>query len=210
MVLDMVGLLGDFWTWFDALPVVLQWAGAACAVTTAVMVVSWAWRFVWLVVLLAWNVLLIGFAVLRWLYWVFIGVLGRAVNSSDGVYRMVDGRRVVAKNVPLVRFSFTRGRKHVIPVPELSLNKQLALRTRKEWNRMRNTVAPIVLARDEWYCQWCDTGLNEENWSIDHIIPISKGGTNDMTNLQAMCRPCNSMKGTKSDSWGKFWDRVAA
>ena len=61
---------------------------------------------------------------------------------------------------------------------------------------MRNTVAPVVLQRDSYACQWCDTFLHEGNWSIDHIIPLSKGGTNDLDNLQAMCRSCNSMKGT--------------
>lgn len=165
-------------------------------------------RVLWPVVLLAWNLLLIVWSVARWLYWSVAGLLAWAVNTTDGTYRMVDGRRVVAKQVP--RLSLTWGAKRVIPVPELSLSKQVALRTRKEWNRMRDTVAPIVLDRDEWYCQWCDTGLTEENWSIDHIIPISKGGTNELHNLQAMCRSCNSVKGTRSDSWGKFWNRVAA
>lgn len=32
---------------------------------------------------------------------------------------------------------------------------------------------------------------------MDHIIPLSRGGTNFRTNLQAVCRPCNSMKHAK-------------
>lgn len=33
--------------------------------------------------------------------------------------------------------------------------------------------------------------------TIDHIIPLSRGGTNDLENLQPMCWDCNKAKGSK-------------
>ena len=34
--------------------------------------------------------------------------------------------------------------------------------------------------------------------TVDHVVPLSKGGLNDITNIVGACRPCNTRKGTRS------------
>lgn len=55
-----------------------------------------------------------------------------------------------------------------------------------------------ILARDNWTCVSCGrTAHDGIVLHVDHIIPRSKGGTNDPQNLQALCRKCNIGKSNK-------------
>lgn len=44
-------------------------------------------------------------------------------------------------------------------------------------------------------CPYCN--INKPD-TIDHVIPLSKGGTNDLSNVVAVCRSCNSKKRDKT------------
>lgn len=56
-----------------------------------------------------------------------------------------------------------------------------------------------VFERDGFRCQWCGASKkNGAELTVDHIIPkaagIVNGGTNDMNNLQTLCKDCNENK----------------
>jgi hypothetical protein len=51
-----------------------------------------------------------------------------------------------------------------------------------------------VWDRDGWECVSCRTHVD---LTVDHIIPVSRGGSDELDNLQTMCRPCNSRKGAR-------------
>lgn len=46
-------------------------------------------------------------------------------------------------------------------------------------------------------CPVCKTSLAGNNYHLDHIKPLAKGGTNHRTNLQLLCPPCNLSKSAK-------------
>ena len=54
----------------------------------------------------------------------------------------------------------------------------------------------LVWTRSFGTCQWCWQAVSLEEASLDHIVPRSKGGTNDISNLQIMHPECNSRKGS--------------
>lgn len=52
-----------------------------------------------------------------------------------------------------------------------------------------------VFKRDNYTC--CECGAKKEDGAtlhIDHIIPVSKGGTDELSNLQTLCADCNLNK----------------
>lgn len=59
------------------------------------------------------------------------------------------------------------------------------------WEKIRTEV----FSRDNHTCQYC--GAKNVEIHCDHIIPICKGGGNDMDNLITACEPCNRLKGGK-------------
>lgn len=59
--------------------------------------------------------------------------------------------------------------------------------------------------RDEIYkcsngtCAICGRSLTKYNYTIDHIVPLSRGGTNEAANLRAVHFECNKLKGSFTD-----------
>jgi hypothetical protein len=57
--------------------------------------------------------------------------------------------------------------------------------------RVPDSMRAAVLVRDGGRCRKCRRAINLE---IDHIVPVSKGGKTDESNLQVLCRRCNRAK----------------
>lgn len=51
-----------------------------------------------------------------------------------------------------------------------------------------------VLQRDSSKCVICGKTAQDDILVVDHIIPVVKGGTNDIKNLRTLCRECNHGK----------------
>lgn len=57
----------------------------------------------------------------------------------------------------------------------------------------------FVYQRDGHRCVYCGA---HQNLSLDHVVPLSRGGSNDLDNLATACRSCNSQKSNRTpDEW---------
>lgn len=64
--------------------------------------------------------------------------------------------------------------------------------------RWRDALKIVSMNGDRFVCAYCDDELDLTTAEVDHVIPISKGGSNDRYNLEIVCRECNRVKGSKA------------
>lgn len=60
--------------------------------------------------------------------------------------------------------------------------------------RIPSEVRKYVFERDLYHCKSCGKTDLETNLTIDHIVALARGGQNDISNLQTLCRTCNQEK----------------
>lgn len=69
--------------------------------------------------------------------------------------------------------------------------------TRNRSRSISNSTIIRVARRDNNTCQICGKILLDREIEIDHVIPYSRGGTSDESNLRVTCLDCNRRKGKK-------------
>ena len=70
-------------------------------------------------------------------------------------------------------------------------------RYRKMTNIGPRVYRSIVYRRDDGKCYICGKDVPEDNWHMDHIVPVSKGGLNSYSNVAVSCVGCNQSKSDK-------------
>lgn len=87
-------------------------------------------------------------------------------------------------NTPSVKFSIPN-----VIVLKHNANKKMA--------RMAKLSRLGILVRDNHQCAYCGIKLTQINGTWDHVVPRSKNGKSDWTNLVAACQTCNVNKSNK-------------
>lgn len=65
-----------------------------------------------------------------------------------------------------------------------------------QWAKIR----AAIFKRDDYTCRYC--GSRGGKLECDHIMPLSRGGSNEEDNLATACKPCNRSKRSKTlEEW---------
>ena len=70
-------------------------------------------------------------------------------------------------------------------------------RARLESSDPEDCTNKINLLRLERFCRWCCSRLTPDSLTIDHVVPLNRGGRHIPDNLAASCRKCNFSRGDK-------------
>lgn len=76
----------------------------------------------------------------------------------------------------------------------LENGKEIKLKINNNRNKIPNNIRHEVFKRDNFKCIECGATNKEKTLHTDHITPISKGGTDELDNLQTLCETCNLSK----------------
>ena len=134
---------------------------------------------------------------------VILGCL--ALNASFEPLTMVPLRRALRLVIDGKAEIVEADRDRMVRSEHLSLPRPAVIRLMKFIHvprRFRRQVTNTFLfARDRYRCQYCGRSTIElkprQSLTRDHLIPLSRGGTNEWTNVVTACSPCNTRKGNR-------------
>ena len=128
-----------------------------------------------------------------------------ALNASYEPLTMVPLRRALrlvidgkAEIVEAETGMPVRSERHAFPRPVVIRLTRFVHVPRRFRRQVTNT---FLFARDDYQCQYCGRRSAElkprESLTRDHLIPISRGGSNEWTNVVTACSGCNTKKANR-------------
>lgn len=129
----------------------------------------------------------------RYLKWFITGIDG--YGKEVEVIKMPSPKVFLFKILPLIK----------------NLSEDQLFRLEQKYDSLQptfkidpNSITPkmrdFIFSRDKWTCSICkhkNRGDNDIVLNVDHIIPKSKGGSNNYENLRTLCYKCNIKKSNK-------------
>lgn len=78
---------------------------------------------------------------------------------------------------------------------------------RASGDKLRAQHIAGLLEHQKHRCWWCGKRIKGNEYHVDHVIPIVRGGTNALNNLCISCPECNMKKGARlaSEVFGRLF-----
>ena len=138
--------------------------------------------------------------------------VGRIASGFYVQYRQANRGRLIEQNKEYYRLNKTR----ILEYHKRYMKENPHIKTACEHRRnalkrgfVDNFTSLEWIALKEKYnyvCLCCGVPEPDITLTVDHVVPISKGGGNSIENIQPLCFSCNSSKKVKSTDYRILWD----
>jgi ATP adenylyltransferase len=112
------------------------------------------------------------------------------VQREGSSYRLVGAERWTTKQRALLRDACDKRLAEYVS----ARGEQIWQHRRKSAGYVSGTKRYDVLKEAKFRCTLCGVGADVRALEVDHIVPRNKGGTDERSNLQALCYKCNAEK----------------
>ena len=132
--------------------------------------------------------------------------------TRDMVGRVLRSHGIVTRNGQTYRLEgygelSTEQVETLVALCQEKLDAYVAQRGAQIWSHRKQSAGYIsgtlrydVLKRAKFHCELCGISADERALEVDHIVPRVHGGSDDASNLQALCYSCNAMKRDRDDT----------
>jgi ATP adenylyltransferase len=134
--------------------------------------------------------------------------------TNNMVGKVLRNHNIVARDKSTKEYSLIDGdsfsdseREHLIELCKTRLlefvekrGKSVFSHRRKSTGYISGTIRYEVLKRARFRCELCGISADEKALEVDHIIPRNHGGSDEISNFQALCYSCNAMKRDRDDT----------
>ena len=137
-------------------------------------------------------------------------MVGKVLRNRDIVEK--DGQDYILKGFASLKANQV---KQLVADCKAKVEQYKAKRGAAIWEHRRMSAGYIsgtlkyeVLKRARFHCELCGASADVKALEVDHIVPRNKDGSDELSNLQALCYSCNAMKRDRdnTDFRERFFD----
>lgn len=92
----------------------------------------------------------------------------------------------------------THGKRHVSPTEAVAMAFEappVAPNHKKDSRHGHPRQQRAKMLRKQRHCHWCQKRLTLGNSTVEHVIPLHRGGLDNANNRVLACKPCNQSRG---------------
>jgi len=132
----------------------------------------------------------------------------RAFNSPDEAFDYMENNPAECNNLGkaiVINEDYKKFKRKQI-INQRPIQKKL-VETNTDRITFSKQTRQMVMSKYNCTCPICGKTIRDDELSIDHIVPLSRGGSNDLTNLRPTHQICNRMKNNNTDE--EFYNSVS-